>query len=436
MDPKTAATAIHAGILVVGVDHRSCPPAVRDSLFVEDQAVPDFLARLRGAGVDQGLALSTCDRVEVQAFSARPGDAVDAVARVMADQAGIAPAALRPQLYTLHGLTAVRHMFAVAASLDSQTVGEPHVLGQIKATDRLARAAGMIGPELDSVLRAAYAVAKRIRTETTIGERPVSIAAAALRLARDVHGELATCAGLLVGLGEMGTLMAEQLLAAGLGRVTVTAPAAGRAGRLAHRLGGHHAPFEALASSLADADIVITALGGGAHAIGAEAMRGVLRRRRRRPVFLIDAAIPGDVEPAVNRLDDVFLYDLGDLERVALAGRAAREAASEAAWSIVDQEVAAWQAGRAALDAVPAITALRRHFEATRADVLAGAGDADAAEATRLLIGRLLHAPSEALRRQASGERTGEAAAAERLLRRLFGLDGAADAGPEQEDER
>ncbi len=425
-----------SGILVVGASHRSCPPAVRDSLFLEDRAIPGFLARLGDAGLDQALVHATCDRVEVQAYSGQPGDAVEAIARVMADQAGVEPAALRSQLYTLQGVTALRHMFAVAASLDSQVIGEPHVLGQIKADDRLARAAGMIGPELDAILQAAYAVAKRVRTETTVGERPVSIAASAVRLARDVHGELGGCAGLLVGLGEMGVLMVEHLRAAGLGRVTVTAPAASRAATLAHRLGGHHAAFDTLATSLDDADIVITALGRGAHAIGANMMRDVLRRRRRRPVFLIDAAIPGDVEPAVNRLDDAFLYDLDDLERVALAGRVSREAASEAAWSIVDQEVAAWQAGQAERGAVPAITALRRHFEAARADVLAGAGAVDAAEATRLLIGRLLHAPSEALRRDAAQDRAGEAARAEPLLRRLFGLDGTADAEPESEDDR
>ena len=425
---------IALGVLVVGANHRSCPPAIRDSLYLEDRAVPGFLARLRDAGLDQALVHSTCDRVEVQAYAAQSAVSVDAIGRVMADQAGIEPLALRRQLYSLSGGAALRHVFAVAASLDSQVIGEPHVLGQIKADDRLARAAGMIGPELDTILQAAYAVAKRVRTETTVGKRPVSIAASAVRLARDVHGELAGRAGLLVGLGEMGLLMVEHLRAAGLGRVTVTAPAANRAAALAHRVGGHHAAFDRLATSLEDADIVITALGRGAHAIGADMMREVLRRRRRRPVFLIDAAIPGDVEPAVNRLDDAFLYDLDDLERVALAGRVSREAASEAAWSIIDQEVAAWQAGQAERGAVPAITALRRHFEAARADVLAGAGEVDAAEATRLLIGRLLHAPSEALRRDVARDRVGEAAKAEPLLRRLFGLDGAAES--ESEDNR
>ncbi|MFQ5954773.1 MAG: glutamyl-tRNA reductase [Kiloniellales bacterium] len=414
-------------VLVVGANHRTSPAAVRDRLFLDDQAIPGFLARLGGAGLSQALVLSTCDRVEVQAVSAETDAAVEGIARLLAEQAGMEPAALRQQLYTLDAGPAVRHVFAVAAALDSQVIGEPQVLGQLKASHRLARAAGMIGRELESLLQAAYAAAKRVRTETAVGERPVSIAAAAARLARDVHGELAHSTLLLVGLGEMGALMVEHLRAAGLRRLTVTAPAAGRAGALAHRLGGHHTPFEALASSLTHADIVIAALGRGSHAIGTEMMRETLRRRRRRPVLLIDAAIPGDVEPAVNDLDGAFLYDLDDLERVALAGRVSREAAAEAAWSIIDEEVAAWRDGQAERGAVPAITALRRHFEAVRTEVLAGAKDADAAQATRLLIGRLLHRPTEVLRRRATRRQPGEAADTERLLRRLFGLDGEED---------
>ncbi len=415
-------------VLVVGANHRTSPVAVRDRLFLDDRAIPDFLARLAGAGLAQALVLSTCDRVEVQAVAADTGAAAETIGRLLAEQAGMARAELGQQLYTLDAGPAVRHVFAVAAALDSQVIGEPQVLGQLKAGHRLARDAGMIGHELDSLLRAAYAAAKRVRSETAVGERPVSIAAAAVRLARDVHGELARASLLLVGLGEMGALMVEHLCAAGLRRVTVTAPAAGRAGVLARRLGGHHAPFEALASSLRHADIVIAALGRGSHAIDTEMMGEALRRRRRRPVFLIDAAIPGDVAPAVNDLDGAFLYDLDDLERVALAGRVSREAAAEAAWMIVDQAAVAWRDGRATRGAVPAITALRRHFEAVRAEVLAGAKDADAAEATRLLIGRLLHRPTETLRRAAARAPAGEAAQTEPLLRRLFGLDG------EQED--
>jgi glutamyl-tRNA reductase len=411
-----------AGLLVVGANHRTSPLAVRDRLFVEDTAVPGFLARLRQAGVPQALALSTCDRVEVQTVAAGTATA-GAVMRVMAEQAGLAPDALGPELYTLRGVAAARHIFAVAASLDSLIVGEPQVLGQLKASHRLASAAGLIGPELDSVLQAAYAAAKRVRTETAVGEGPVSIAAAAVQLARNVHGDLARCSGLLVGLGEMGELMSEQLRGAGLGRLTVSAPSPSRSETLARHLTCHRAPFEALASSLVDADIVIAALGNGVRTIGVEMMREALRRRRHRPVFLIDAAIPGDLEPAVNELEDAFLYDLDDLERVALQGRVSREAAAKAAWSIVDEEIAALRRGLAERDAVPAVVALRRHFEATRSGVLAN-GSQDATAATRLLVGRLLHAPSEALREIASVEGPGAAAAAARLLRRLFQLDG------------
>jgi glutamyl-tRNA reductase len=432
--PEADPSGLSAGILVVGANHRSSPLALRDRLFVEDAAVPGFLARLQEAGLRQALALSTCDRVEVQAVAAGD-DAADTITRVFAAQGRMEPVALGGQLYTLHGMAAVRHIFAVAASLDSLIVGEPQVLGQVKASHRLARSAGMVGPELDSVLQAAYAAAKRVRTETAVGEGPVSIAAAAVQLARNVHGDLARCSGLLVGLGEMGELMSEQLRAAGLGRLTVTAPSPSRCEALARHLTCHRAPFEALASSLVDADIVIAALGNGVRTVGVEMMREALRRRRHRPVFLIDAAIPGDLEPAVNELDDAFLYDLDDLERVALQGRVSREAAAAAAWSIVDEELVAWRRGLAERDAVPAVVALRRHFEATRSGVLAN-GSQDAAAATRLLVGRLLHAPSEVLREIASAEGSDQAAAAARLLRRLFRLDGeAATERTEETDE-
>ena len=216
---------------------------------IEEAALPELLERLRAAGIAQAVALSTCDRIEVQAVHDAAAAASDRIAEVLADQAGVAPAALAEQAYRLSGAAAVRHILAVAASLDSLVVGEPQVLGQVKAGHRLARAAGMVGSELEACLQAAYATAKRVRRETAIGERAVSIAAAAAELARSVQGDLGRCGALLIGAGEIGELMVEQLRRAGLARLTVAHPSAPRAERIAHRLGCHHITLDEIAAT-------------------------------------------------------------------------------------------------------------------------------------------------------------------------------------------
>lgn len=410
-------------LVVVGANHRSSSIALRDALFVEDAAVPAVLARLRDdCGLSQAMVLATCDRVEVMAFHDDPGHAGAEICTFLAGMAGLDPAATTGQLYTLTGAEAVRHCFAVAASLDSQMIGEPHVLGQVKAAWRLARDAGMAGAETEAVVQAAFSCAKRVRSETSIAEGPVSVASSAVQTARDLHGDLDRCSALLVGTGDMAELMAEAFQAAGLHQITVTAPRDTLAAALARRLEAHAVPFDRLPEALPGVDVVVTAIGGRQYALTLEQVRDALRKRRQRPIFLIDAGIPGDIEPAVNREENAFLYDLNDLEQVALTGRAGREQAAAAAWRIVDEDAAAFRRQRAGRDAAPAITALRNHAEALRAEALAAShGDAD--RATRLLINRLLHEPSRALRDMAEGGDDEATRAAEALLRRLFALN-------------
>lgn len=411
-------------VIVVGANHRSSSLALRDQLCVEEPAMATFLGTLRDYGLTQALVLSTCDRVEV--IGAHPdGDlATRAATAAFARHAGIDREALAGRLYRIEGQDAVRHCFAVAAALDSLVIGEPHVLGQIKEAHRLAQAAGMIGGELEGLLQAAYAAAKRVRSETAIAEGPVSIAAVAVQLARDLHGDLSRCEALLVGTGDMGELVTDSLRAAGCKRFVVTATREAHAEMAAKELSGHVVPLADLAGALVSADIVLTSLSGRQIAIGADIVRVALRKRRQRPIFLIDAGIPGDIEPAVNELANAFLYDLNDLERVAMAGRASREQAARSAWDIVGAEVQAFLRGRAERSAVPAIQALRQHVEELRLHALAEAGG-DAERATQLLVGRLLHAPSEAMREIAAAGEAGRAewAATERMVRRLFRLD-------------
>lgn len=414
-------------LVVVGASHRSSTLATRDLLFVAEEAMPQVLKALRAEGCEQALVISTCDRTEVAALAAGPDHdpvaTAPRIATVLASHAGVGVAEIAAELYTFISDEALRHLFRVTASLDSLVIGEPHVLGQIKASHQASQRAAMAGGELEAILQAAYAVAKRVRSETGVTRRAVSIAAAAAEIARRVHGELSRCSGLLLGTGELGELIAGALKAKGLDHLVIIHPREARAEALARRLGCHIGRYEALAECLVSADIVVTALGARQVVLSAAMMRAALSQRRQRPVFVVDAALPGDVEPAVDALDGVFRYTLGDLEGIAMEGRAYRETELHAALQIVDEGVSAFvrdQAGRAA---GPLLAALHGHFEAMREQALRDAGG-DAEKATQLLINRLLHRPSATLRALAArtGAHRAEFDAAERALQRLFGI--------------
>jgi len=342
------------------------------------------------------------------------------VVAVSLKKKGVPAQEVAAQSYRLTGGEALRHIFAVAASLDSQVIGEPQVLGQVKEAHRLSAAAGLMGGSLDEALQAAYAAAKRVRSETGLAEQPVSIAAVCVGLARQLHGDLKRAQGLLIGPGEMGDLVIEQLRRAGLRGLTVAHPSARRAEAIARRYEAHHVALSELPAALVNADVIVSALGAGRPAITAEMMIQAIKLRRHRPVLLIDLAVPADVESAVDRLEDVFRYELDDLEKAAMQGRSTRAAAASAAWGLIDEAIAGFLGRRAARAAVPTIVALRRHFEALRQEVLAER-PADADAATRILVNRLLHGPSSLLRDLAPGAPE-QRAAAEKLLARLFDL--------------
>jgi glutamyl-tRNA reductase len=416
--------AARATPFVAGANHRSSTAALRDRLFVDEAKAPLVLEELLRSGITQAVVMSTCDRVEVQAAVDDPEAASQAVRAMFARNAGLPESEVADQLYCLSGDAAVRHLFAVASSLDSQTIGEPQVLGQFRESHRFSQSHGMMGAELDAVFQAAYTAAKRVRTETEIGRRPVSIAAAAGRIARDVQGELSSSAVLVVGLGDMADIIVDQFRAMGVTRIMLSGPSR-RTEAAARRSGFHFVPYEALDETLKDAEIVVTAAGTGRYLIGEAAMKQALRRRRFRPVLLIDGGVPGDIDPAVGELDGAFVYTLDDLERVAMEGRLTRGAASAAAWSIVDEEVETWRRTHAVREAAPAIVALRERFEALRQEILAEAPDADAAETTRRLINRILHEPSQAMREIAAGrseDMNMDMETANWLLRQLFRL--------------
>lgn len=401
-------------LVVAGIDHRTAPADLRDRLQIEDTAAPALLARLRSAGFGEALVLSTCDRVV--AIGLLDG-AETATLPLLAEAAGVPVADLPPGL-KLAGEAAEDYLFAVGASLDSQTIGEAQVLGQLKAAHRLAQDLAHAGPGLGSVLDAVYAAAKRVRAETRIAEGPVSMAAACAQLCRDLHGDLSRVTALAIGPGDMATLLVEQLRAAGLADVVCIARLRRRAEVMAHRLSAHAGDLADLPRLLASADIVVAGQGDGRYVVTREEAERALKARRRKPIFFADAAVPRDVEPQVETLDGAFVYDLDDLERVAAEGRAGRMGEVERARAILAEEIGRFRSGRAERRGASAVVTLRRRFEAARRAALAETGDA--ARATELVVNRLLHAPSERLRRIAAEEGEGGAEAA---LRRLFGED-------------
>ncbi len=408
-------------VFVVGANHRSSSLSVRDRLFVDDAHLPEFLENLKCLGLEDVLVLSTCDRVEVMGVHAQPEQVFDDIVRQFSVRSGLGQNELAEMFYLHVNTDAVRQIFRVASSLDSLVIGEPQVLGQLKAAHQIARQSGHVSGELETLLQSAYRIAKRIRTETRIGERPVSIASSACDIARGVHGHLSRVYVALIGNGEMGELIARQFQLSDVKGLTVSHPVLRRAEHLAGRLECHVVPFEEISSSLAQADIIICATGRRQHTLSSDMVRAALKARRNRPQLIIDAAIPGDVEPAVNRIDNAFLYELSDLDRVAMDGQSDRAAEADTAHDILEEELRALRVKVNERDAVPVLTQLMAHFEGIQSSVAAQYPD-DAERATALLVSKLLHNPALFLRQQAADEKA-DFAAAERLLKDLFNLD-------------
>ena len=410
----------------MGVNHLSAPLDVRERLAIPAGRLPDAIRSLaHRPGVREAVILSTCNRVELLTEQEHAAD----LRSFLGDYFSIAPHELDPHLYEFREREAVRHLFRVACSLDSMVVGEPQILGQVKDSYAVAREVGAVSSSLERLLQSAFAVAKKVRTETEIGSSSVSIASVAVDLAKRIFGSLQSSQVLLVGAGKMSELAARHLISQGASQILVANRTPERAQHLAMEFHGLAVPFADLQAHAPKADIIITSTGAGRHLFSVADAQAILHKRRGKPVFFIDIAVPRDVDPGVNSVDGAFVYSIDDLQQVAAQNLTERSREAAAAEQIVADEVDRYQQRLQTLDAVPGIRALQQQAEQLRLAELdrSRARLADltpeqqaAVEAlTRSLTNKFLHAPMTAMREAANA---GDAGALTEL-RRLYKLN-------------
>jgi len=413
--------------LVVGLSHRTAPVEVRERLAVAPTDLERELREIAAdSGFDEALLISTCNRVELYATSPNPLEATREAKEKLARRLG--GAAGDEVLYQERGVDVVRHVFRVASSLDSLVVGEPQILGQVKEAFDAATQAGTVGTLLGRCFTQAFATAKRVRNETGIAEGTVSVSSIACELAKKIFGNLEGRRTLLLGAGEMGESAARSLRQTGT-NLHVINRSEERAQALAKACDGRAVPYERLITELADADVVIASTASPNFILTPTLMKGVVRTRRHRPLFIIDIAVPRDVDPRVGNMDNVFVYDVDDLQQVAEENLAVRAREAALAERIVEDEVEAFLSWRRSLELAPTIVALRKRFgqvaeeELRRAlPRLEGLSEADRSvlEAmSRSMVNKLLHQPMTELKAGA-GEPDG--ALLIDAVRRLFAL--------------
>lgn len=416
-------------IQLVGLSHHSASIEVRERLALSDERAGALARKLTGSpAIREALVLSTCNRVEFLASGAR--DALQSeLSCYLEESLGGIPLP-EGAIYCYGERVAVRHVLRVASSLDSMVIGEPQILGQVREACRRARRAGTLGGPLERVVNDALRVARRVRSETGIGRMAVSVSYVAVELARKIFGDLEGLAVLLIGAGEMAEAAARHLRAAGASRLYLTNRTLGGAESLAAAFGGKSVPFERLLELLQRVDIVISSTGAPGFILSRRTAEGVIAARRNKPIFLVDIAVPRDVDPQINDLDNMFVYDIDDLQQVAEANRKHRRHEAERAEDIVEAEVERILQRLRARRASPTIVSLNRHFERIRTGELERyrsklrtlpPEQRNVVEAlSRGIVNKIAHHPIQEVKRCASDP-------ASRItledFRRMFGLD-------------
>jgi glutamyl-tRNA reductase len=389
---------------VLGLNHKTAPLALREKVaFNEDRLAAALRTLKQENGVAEVVILSTCNRTEVYwSGTASAQNLSQWLERHHGNNLDLAAS-----LYVHQERLAVEHAFSVASGLDSMVLGEPQILGQLKDAYRVAHEAGSTGPWLNKLFQAAFSAAKRVRSETQIGANAVSLASAAVSLARRMYADLSARTALMIGAGEMIDLAARHFASAGVKRIVIANRTLARAQSLASEIKAYAVDLSALDKELADADIVVSCTASTTPLITKKAAAAAVRKRRHRPIFVVDLAVPRDVEPAVAELSDIYLFSIDDLQNLVEENRQHREAAAGGARLLLEEEVAQFLADARAHDAGPAIRELRRQADAIRLQtleqarrmLLSGKASDEVIEyLANTLTNRLMHTPTQALR--------------------------------------
>lgn len=414
----------------IGLSHKTAPVEVRERLAFAGDRLKGALSALRDRlQVDEVVILSTCNRVETYVSRADGSIHFRDLQNALGEVAEIAPDTVASCLYKYRDAEAVEHLFQVAASVDSMVVGETQILSQVKDAYHLAKQNGMTGKLFDSLFQTALSAAKDVHTLTGIGRRKVSVSSVAVELAERIFSGLAGRTVLVVGAGEMGELTLKSMIDRGADRILVLNRTQDKAEAVAVQVGGQALPWERLGEALAQADIVISSTGSEGTIVSVEQVREALRRRRYEPMFLIDIAVPRDIDPQANELDNVYLYDIDDLEQVVTENRAQRETELRQCRELIGERVGRFVREARIMDVAPVITNLTRNAHDIREKELARTlnklGDLSQKEReeieylTNRVVNKLLNSPIEAIREEAAsgdGYRLTDAA------QRLFGL--------------
>lgn len=426
---------------LIGVNHKTAPVEVREQLAIPEKRLPQALQSLMGVeGVREGMILSTCNRVEILAHTSNGSTDLR---EFLAQHFRVDVPSYESHLYEYREHQAVRHVFRVAASLDSMVVGEPQILGQIKEAYAVARASGAVQSNLDLLLTRAFAVAKRVRSETAVGSSSVSVASCAVDLAGKIFGSLKGKQVCLVGAGKMSEIAARHLLARGAGPIFVANRTYERAQILAEHFGGQAIRFDDLYDHCEQADIVITSTGAPVVIFRREHGERFLAKRRNRPMFFIDIAVPRDVDPAMNELDGIFIYDIDDLQDAVSSHTSERQLEAQRAEKIIDEEVERFHARLKSLHVVPAIVSLQDYVETIRQAELdrvrgrLGQLSAEQEQAleslTRGIVNKILHTPITRLKSAAAGP---EITTLVDAFRKIFNLQEKSGLRPESLEEK
>ena len=424
-------------LFLLGVSHRTAPVDLREQIDFTTRGLDQALVAVaRRPSNAEAVVLSTCNRSELYVASANPDAARADLVEFLIEYHGVAADALTPHLYEKRNGDVARHLCRVAAGLDSLVVGEPQILGQVKDAYAAASEQHAAGQLLNKLFHWSFIVGKRVRSETSLAEGAVSVSYAAVELAKKIFGGLKGRSVLVVGAGEMGKLTALHLQAQGVERVVITSRTPAHAAALADAIGGSTAPWEEVQASLADADIAVTATGARAPVLLKAGVEAAMRQRRNRPLFLIDIAVPRDVDPAAGDLEQVFLYNIDDLHAIVRENMSRRTGEVGRAEAIVEEEVGRFEAWLLSRRAIPTVVALRQRFESIRRAEMARLRpklaslppDAQARvdEITRLIVEKLLLTPTEQLKSVPDPD---VMVAYSEALTRLFSLDEPADQG-------